>query len=46
MEKGGCALETGFGRINGTIEDQLGMIEEEIKNQLQSAKEAPGAPQT
>lgn len=44
MEKGGCALETGFGRVNGTIEDQLGMIEEEIKNQLQSAKGAPGAP--
>ena len=46
MEKGGCTLETGFGRINGTIEDQLGMIEEEIKNHFQSAKEAPGASQS
>ena len=36
IEKGGCILETGFGKINATIEDQLGMLEEEIEQQFHS----------
>ncbi len=32
ITKGGCVLETGFGRINATIEDQLSTLEEEIEN--------------
>jgi flagellar biosynthesis/type III secretory pathway protein FliH len=32
IDKGGCILETGFGRINATIVDQLSMLEEEIEN--------------
>jgi flagellar assembly protein FliH len=31
VERGGCILETGFGRINGTIEDQLAMLKEELE---------------
>lgn len=30
VEKGGCLIETGFGKINATIDDQLGVIGEEI----------------
>ena len=36
LEPGGCILETGFGRINATIEDQLGELEKEIKETFQS----------
>lgn len=31
--KGGCVLETGFGRINATIEDQLSEIEDIIRKE-------------
>jgi flagellar assembly protein FliH len=31
VTRGGCVLETGFGRINGTIEDQLDMIKQEME---------------
>jgi flagellar assembly protein FliH len=31
--KGGCILETGFGRINATIEDQLNEINEVLKKE-------------
>jgi flagellar assembly protein FliH len=31
MKPGGCILETGFGNINASIEDQLWMIEKEIR---------------
>jgi flagellar assembly protein FliH len=34
VERGGCILETGFGRINGTIEDQLAMLKEELERCL------------
>ena len=34
VERGGCILETGFGRINGTIEDQLAMLKEELEQCL------------
>ena len=30
IERGGCRLETGFGSINATIEDQLTELEKEI----------------
>ena len=30
VSKGGCILETGFGKINASIEDQLEMLEEEL----------------
>jgi flagellar assembly protein FliH len=36
VTKGGCILETGFGKINATIEGQMEMLEEEIKQQFQS----------
>jgi flagellar assembly protein FliH len=34
VARGGCILETGFGRINGTIEDQLTMLKEELERCL------------
>jgi flagellar assembly protein FliH len=34
VERGGCILETGFGRINGTIEDQLAALKEELERCL------------
>lgn len=36
--KGGCILETGFGKINATVEDQLAMLGEEIEQQFQAAR--------
>jgi flagellar assembly protein FliH len=30
VERGGCILQTGFGRISGTIEDQLTALKEEL----------------
>jgi len=36
IERGGCILETGFGKINATIEDQLRILEEEIDQQFHS----------
>lgn len=33
VKRGGCILETGFGRINAGIEDQLKNLEEEIERQ-------------
>jgi flagellar assembly protein FliH len=30
IERGGCLLETGFGRINATINEQLKMVEREL----------------
>jgi len=37
IERGGCVLETGFGKINACIEDQLASLEEEIERQYHSA---------
>ncbi|MFC1891239.1 FliH/SctL family protein [Thermodesulfobacteriota bacterium] len=36
VTKGGCILETGFGRINATIEDQFESLEDEIEQQFKS----------
>ena len=36
ITRGGCFLETGFGKINATIEDQLEMLENEIAQQFMS----------
>ncbi len=34
IERGGCILETGFGTINATVEDQLAAIKEELEDVL------------
>ncbi len=34
VARGGCTLETGFGRINGTIEEQLAMLGEALERCL------------
>lgn len=36
LERGGCVLETGFGRINATIESQLELLEEVIEREYRS----------
>jgi len=36
IERGGCILETGFGRINATIDDQMGELEKEIEKEFLS----------
>lgn len=38
IQKGGSVLETGFGQINASIEDQLWMLEEEIQRQFDSSQ--------
>jgi flagellar assembly protein FliH len=37
VHRGGCVLETGFGKINAGIEDQLSALEEEIERQYKSS---------
>ncbi|MFZ7113240.1 MAG: FliH/SctL family protein [Desulfatiglandales bacterium] len=37
IERGGCILESGFGRINATLEDQLEMLQEEIEEEFKCA---------
>jgi flagellar assembly protein FliH len=37
VNRGGCVLETGFGRINACIEDQLSNLEKEIERQYNLA---------
>ena len=32
--RGGCILESGFGRINATLDDQLGMLQKEIEEEF------------
>lgn len=34
IERGGCVLESGFGRVNATLDDQLGMLEKAIEEEL------------
>ena len=34
VARGGCILQTGFGTINATIEDQLAAIAEELEDEL------------
>jgi len=36
VNRGGCVLETGFGKINARIEDQLSSLEDEIEKQYKS----------
>ncbi|MBN2059445.1 MAG: hypothetical protein JW882_03415 [Deltaproteobacteria bacterium] len=43
---GGCILETGFGRINAGIEDQIAMLEEEIERQYQHYVDESNGPFT
>jgi flagellar assembly protein FliH len=38
VSRGGCILETGFGKINATIEDQVAALEEEIERQFRASK--------
>jgi len=39
VEQGGCILETGFGKINATIEDQLSAIAQELEEELAKSGE-------
>ena len=41
VERGGCILETGFGKINATIDDQLKGLEEVISREFQSRAKDP-----
>jgi flagellar assembly protein FliH len=41
IEAGGCVIETGFGRINATLQDQLAMLEQIIQNEFESGKSIP-----
>jgi flagellar assembly protein FliH len=34
IQRGGCILETGFGRVNATVEDQLALVENEVERVL------------
>lgn len=36
VHRGGCLLQTGFGNVNATIEDQIAMVEKEIERVLNS----------
>ena len=38
IEAGGCMVETGFGRINATIEDQLGRLGQVIQHEFKTGK--------
>jgi len=37
VSRGGCVLETGFGKINACIDDQLAALEEEIERQFRAS---------
>jgi flagellar assembly protein FliH len=34
LTKGGCVLQTGFGSVNATVEDQMALVEKEIERVL------------
>lgn len=40
IERGGCLLETGFGSVNATLQDQLGLLEKEMDRVFQTCKGA------
>jgi flagellar assembly protein FliH len=40
IERGGCILKTGFGRINATIDDQLWMLEKALEKAFERHQEA------
>jgi flagellar assembly protein FliH len=44
IRKGGCILETGFGRINATIEDQIRILEEELEDQYRAKMDKKDGP--
>jgi flagellar assembly protein FliH len=39
IERGGCILKTGFGRINATIDDQFGMLEKALEKAFKRHQE-------
>ena len=39
ITRGGCILETGFGKINATIEDQLEVLEKKVDQEFKSHQE-------
>ena len=39
IKRGGCILETGFGKINATIEDQLEVLEKKVDQEFKSHQE-------
>ena len=38
IEKGGCILETGFGKINATLEEQISYLRKELEEELECRK--------
>jgi len=38
IQRGGCILQSGFGNVNATVEDQLALVENEIERVLQSGE--------
>lgn len=38
IQRGGCVLQTGFGSVNATVEDQLALVENEIERVLNSGE--------
>lgn len=40
IERGGCVLETGFGRVNATLEEQLQALGEVMEQELEARAEA------
>jgi len=45
IESGGCILETGFGRINATIENQLAELEKELEEVFHAGRSTEGGTQ-
>jgi flagellar assembly protein FliH len=39
IKRGGCILETGFGKINATIEGQLEVLEQKVDQEFKSHQE-------
>jgi len=38
IKRGGCVLESGFGKINATLDDQIEMLEKEIDEELRCSQ--------
>jgi len=38
IQRGGCILQTGFGNVNATVEDQIALVENEIERVLSSGE--------
>jgi flagellar assembly protein FliH len=41
VHRGGCILQTGFGNVNATVEDQMALVEKEIERLLNSEGKSP-----